>query len=148
MSAPAVKTIADALATAYSSLTPPSGLAAIRRSTAAPPNAIPTYPFVTVILPEGDLVLMGSGVDLTLNFQTRFWYAKHVGDQARDYADLNKWLGILLWATLAATDLGLAPTVKSAIPSGFRFFLDTYGSVESYGWEIDVPVMLRNVAIA
>ena len=51
--------------------------------------------------------------------------------------------------SLADVALGLsASNVKSAIPANFRFFLDTYGSVESYGWEIDVPVMLRNVAVA
>lgn len=148
MSAPAVKTIADALATAYSSLTPPTGLKAISRSTAEIPNNIPFYPYVTVFLEDGEMVLMGSGVDpLTFNFQVRFWWGKHVADQARDFVGLHKWLGILLWATLANVSLS-ATGVKSAIPSGFRFFVDTFGSVESYGWEIDVPVILRNVAIA
>lgn len=147
MSAPAVGTIADALATAYGSLTPPTGYPAIRRSTAKLPNKITMFPFVTVVVDEGTLALMGSGADVTLACQVRFWWAKNVADQARDFAALNAWLGVLLWATLAATSLGVSG-VKSAIPSAFRFFNESYGGDEAYGWEIDVPVMLKNVAIA
>lgn len=149
MSAPAVKTIADALATAYASLTPPTGLKAISRSTTELPNNIPFFPYVTVTVEDGELALMGSGADITLNCQVRFWWAKHVADQARDFVALDKWLGILLWATLASPTLGLSASgVKSAIPVRFRFFQETYAKDEAYGWEIDVPVLLRNVAIA
>ena len=149
MSAPPVKTIADALATAYSSLTPPSGLKAIGRATAELPNSIPHYPYLTVELDDGDFVLSSAGGDVTLHFKVRLWWGKHEMNQARDMASLQKWLGTLLWATLSNTTLGqTANGVKSAIPSGFRFFVDTYGSVESYGWEIDVDVLLRNVPIA
>lgn len=149
MSAPNVKTIMDALATAYGSLTPPSGLKAISQATATPPNSIPTFPFVTVVVDDGDFVFMASGADVTINAKVRFWLGEHTGDLKRNFVALNSWLGILLWATLSNTSLGLsASNVKSAIPGAYRLFVDTYGSVQSNGWEIDVPILLRNVPIA
>ena len=46
--------IATALATKYASLTPPTGLTAIRTATANPPQAIGVFPFVLVTVAQSD----------------------------------------------------------------------------------------------
>lgn len=142
MAAPDILAISDALATSYSSLTPPTGYPAIRRATTRRPNAIPTFPFVSVDLPDGELQV-GPTV-FTLNYRVRFWLAKHTGDQARDDAVLLSWLGVLIMAALTSTTLGQAQ-VKSALASTFRYFVDDYASTtDCFGWEFDQPVIIRD----
>lgn len=157
MAAPNLLTIADALAACYASgtLTPPTGYPAVRRSTARLPNALTMFPSVTVELEDGDISqggVSGQVVHFTHNFRVRFWYAKHVGDQARDMTALLSWIGPLLLATTGThTELGLTATeqVKSAVEERqYRFFVDTYAGTEYYGWELDVPVLVRDWAIA
>lgn len=157
MAAPNLLTIADALAACYASgtLTPPTGYPAVRRATARLPNKIATFPTVTVFLPDGEVTqggVSGGVVHFTHNFQVRFWYAKHTGDVGRDMTALLSWIGPLLLATTGThTELGLNATelVKSAVESRqYRFFVDTYGGDELYGWELDVPVLVRDWVIA
>jgi hypothetical protein len=152
MAAPDILVIADALAACYASgtLTPPTGYPAVRRSTARIPNAITMFPFVTVMLPDGTVGQGTTGVQFEHNFQVRFWYAKHTADQARDMTALLAWLGPLLGATTGThTELGLndagEQNVKSAVNErSYRFFVDTYAGSEFYGWELDIPVMVRD----
>lgn len=151
MAAPDIKVIAAAVASGYASLTPPTGYPAIRRATDRRPNAIPTFPFVTVDLPEGEMLVASSGMDLTLQFRARLWLAKHTGDQARDDAVLLSWLGILLLAgaTTVNTSAVAVSGVKSALAAGFRYFVDDYASTpDCFGWEFDIPTMLRNWPLA
>lgn len=140
--------IADALAARYASgtLTPPSGYPAVRVSTARLPNAIPTSPWVLVVLPDGE-VIIDSGSSATLNYHVLFHYAKHSGDTARDMTGMMAWIGVLLTATFGQTTLGLNATqhVKSALPGEFRLTVETYAGQEFYGWDITVPVILRDL---
>lgn len=140
--------IADALATRYlaANLTAPTGYPAMRHSTARLPNAIPTSPWVLVVLPDGE-VQIESGSTAALNFHVVFHYAKHTGDTARDMTGMMAWIGVLLTATFGQTTLGLSATqhVKSALPGDFRLTVETYGGSEFYGWDITVPVLLRDL---
>ena len=132
-------TIADGLATRYASLTPPSGYVAIRKSTARLPNNITRSPFVTVMLPEGDMILSPSVVDYALDFEVVFHFAKNTADLARDMTAMLSWLGILLTATYADMDLSVTG-VKKAYPTSFELVVSTYGGSEWYGWKINVRV--------
>jgi hypothetical protein len=138
-------TIADALATKYASLTVspvPSGMvggATIRQSTARVPNKIPTSPFVTVFLPEGEMVMAPQWVDYALHFRVTFHYAKHSADLARDVTGMLAWLGVMLAATWSGMSLGVTG-VKKAYATAFRFVIAEWGGDEWYGWEITVRV--------
>lgn len=137
--------IADALATKYASLTVspvPTGMvggAAVRQSTARVPNKIPVSPFVTVFLPEGELVLSSQWIDYGLDFRVTFHYAKHSADLARDVTGMLAWLGVLLGATWSGMALGVTG-VKKAYPTTFRFVIAEWGGDEWYGWELTVRV--------
>lgn len=141
-------TIGEALAARYASgtLTPPSGYAAVRVATSKLPNNIPLTPWVLVTLPDGEVVI-DSAQSVTLNYHVTFYYGKASGDTARDMTGMLSWIGVLLAATFGQTSLGVAATqfVKSALPSAFRLTVETYGGDEYYGWDITVPVLLRDL---
>ena len=134
-------TIADALAAKYptGTLTPPSGYGAVRVSTARLPNAIPTSPWVLVMLPEGEVVLGAGELNHTLEFHVLFHYAKHTGDLARDMAGMLAWIGVLLTATYSDMDLGITG-IRKAYPTDYKLAVFTYGGDEYYGWDITVIV--------
>lgn len=145
-------TIADALAARYRSgtLTPPTGTGAhynaVRASTAALPNAIPSSPWVLVKIPQGEIVY-GSGVkSATLQAHVYFHLAKHTGDTPRDMTAMLKWLGVLLTATEGQYRLGIGSTqyVKSALVTNFEEAVFTYAGEEFYGWDITVEIILRD----
>ena len=133
--------IADGLAARYApaAVTPPAGYPNIRQSTARIPSNIAMSPFVTVVLPEGDMILAPSVVDYGLDFEVVFHYAKHTADLARDMTALLSWLGILLKQTYPAMTLGVSG-VKKAYPTSFELIVATYGGSEWYGWKITVRV--------
>jgi len=137
-------TIADALATKYptGTLTPPSGYPAIRVSTARLPNAIPTSPWVLVMLPRGEVVLGSSELNHSMEFHVLFHYAKHTGDLARDMTAMLAWIGVLLTATYADMDLGVSG-IRKAYPTEYQLAVFTYGGTEFYGWDITVVVDFR-----
>ena len=137
-------TIADALATKYptGTLTPPSGYPAIRVSTARLPNAIPTSPWVLVMLPRGEVVLGSSELNHSMEFHVLFHYAKHTGDLARDMTAMLAWIGVLLTATYADMDLGVTG-IRKAYPTEYQLAVFTYGGTEFYGWDITVVVDFR-----
>lgn len=140
--------IGDALAAKYRSgtLTPPTGYAAVRVASAAPPNKVPLSPWVMVTLPNGDVVI-DSSQTATLEYHVHFLYAKHSTDTARDITAMLKWLGVLLAATFTDVTLGLGSSdhVKSALPKGFEEEVFTEGGQEWYGWDITVEVILRDL---
>lgn len=130
-------TIADALATKFlaANLTAPTGYPAMRHSTARLPNAIPTSPWVLVMLPEGEVVLGSQELNHTMEFHVLFHYAKHTGDLARDMAGMLSWIGVLLTATFADMDLGVSG-MRKAYPTTYKLAVFTYGGDEYYGWDI------------
>lgn len=140
--------IADALATKYlaANLTAPTGYPAMRNSTARIPNALPTGPWVLVVLRNGE-VIIGTSQEATLEYHVLFHYAKHTGDTARDMTAMLAWIGVLLTGTFSGTKLGLSGSqpIKSALPTTFSLEVFTYGGDEFYGWDITVEVMLRDI---
>lgn len=140
--------IADALAARYASgtLTPPTGYAAVRVSTARLPNATPRAPFVLVSLPSGQVVLGSSQVDHQMDFEVTFHYAKASGDLARDMAGMLAWLAPLLGATYGQMRLGIAG-VKKAYPTGYKLIVATYAGEEYYAWQITVRVDLNEAQV-
>ena len=137
-------TIANALAAKYASgtLAPPSGYTAVRVSTAALPNNIPTSPWVLVTLPSGQLVLGTGEINHQPTFHVLFHYAKASGDVPRDMTAMLSWLGVLLAATWSDMDLGVSG-VRKAYPTTYEFVTLTYGGDEFYGWDIAVTVDFR-----
>jgi hypothetical protein len=137
-------TLADALATKYASgaLTPPTGYAAVRVSTARIPNAIPLSPFVLVTVPEGELTLGSSELNHSITCHVLFHYGKASGDTARDTTAMLSWIGVLLTATWADMDLGVSGTRK-AYPTKWEQVVLTHGGEEYYGWDITVVVDFR-----
>lgn len=130
-------TIADALAAKFApaAITAPSGLPAMRASTARLPNNIPTSPWVLVSLPKGQVVLGAQELNHSMEFHATFHYAKQSGDTPRDMAGMLAWLGVLLAATFADMDLGVAG-IRKAYPTTYDFVVATYGASEFYGWDI------------
>lgn len=146
MAAPDIKAVAAALATGYASLTPPTGYPAIRRSTEMRPNAIPTFPMVTVSWDDGVQSMPPTVFELL--FKVRLWFGKHTGDQARDDALVLAWLGVILVAnftTVNAAAIAAGNQVKSALGGEIRYFVDDYAStLDCFGIESDVTVVIRD----
>lgn len=130
-------TIANALAGKFASgtLTPPTGYTAVRKSTAALPNAIPSSPWVLVTLPKGEVVLGAQELNHSLEFHVLFHYAKSTGDVARDMTGMLSWIGVLLAACFADMDLGVSG-IRKAYPTTYDLVVATYGGEEYYGWDI------------
>ena len=137
-------TIADALATKYASgtLTPPTGYGAVRVSTSRLPNAIPTSPWVLVMLPKGNLVLGSGELNHSMEFHVIFHYAKSTGDVARDMTGMLSWIGVLIAATWTDMDLGVSG-IRKAYPTDYELVVATYGGEEFYGWDLTVTVDFR-----
>jgi hypothetical protein len=128
-------TIGNALAGKFSNLTPPTGYAAIRKSTAALPNAIPASPWVLVTLPRGTVVLGSQQLDHSMEYHVLFHYAKHTGDVARDVTGMLSWIGVLITATFSDMDLTISG-IRKAYPTEYEWTVFTYGGEEYYGWDI------------
>lgn len=111
----------------------------IRQSTVSIPNNLNMFPFVTVILPDGDATLAPQWVDYGLNFHVIFNYAKSTVDTARDITAMLAWLGVLLTQTYADMDLSVTG-VKKAYPVSYQLTVETYGGTEFYGWDITTRV--------
>jgi hypothetical protein len=137
-------TIADALATKFlaANLTAPTGYGAMRHSTARLPNAIPTSPWVLVMLPKGEVVLGSQELNHSMEFHVLFHYAKHTGDLARDMTAMLAWIGVLLTATYSDMDLGVSG-IRKAYPTTYELAVFTYGGTEFYGWDITWIVDFR-----
>lgn len=132
--------IAEALALRYASLTPPTGEPAIRASTSHPPNALPPgAPYVVVWTMSGE-VIYGSGERKgQTEYEVRL-YIDLVGDLPRQMATTQKWIGLMLDATHAATKITLAPTVDKALPTGWSIGVYEYGDKLYEGISIIVRV--------
>ena len=141
-------TVADALADKFASgtLTPPTGYGAVRKSTAALPNAIPSTPWVLVTLPRGTVTLEPQRLKHAMEFHVGFHYGKATGDTGRDMTAMLSWLGVLLTATFADMDLGVAGVMK-AYPTAYEMVVFTYGGEEFYGWDITWTVDLTEAQV-
>jgi hypothetical protein len=141
-------TIADALATKFlaANLTAPTGYPVMRHSTARLPNAIPTSPWVLVMLAKGEVVLGAQELNHSMEFHVLFHYAKHTGDLARDMTAMLAWIGVLLTATYSDMDLGVSG-IRKAYPTTYELAVFTYGGVEYYGWDITFVVDFRETQV-
>lgn len=140
--------IADALALRFSAstVTPPTGQPAIRKSTARPENNAPNTPFVFVLLDDGTLTV-GPRREGEHHFLVRFYHSAKAGDTAEAHMVLLTWLGVLLDQLNAAMLLGLSGTVTKSQTTGYRLATFTYGGVEYWGIEIPVTVWTTHTVV-
>jgi DNA mismatch repair protein MutH len=112
-----IDAIAEALATRYSALTPPTGYTAIHAATSHAANAAVQTPYLIVWTRTGELVYSGGGLRQgETDFDVVLYLDRAQHDMPRETERLQKWVGVLLDATHAATKLGLSATVLKALP--------------------------------
>jgi len=132
--------IATALAARYAPglMSPPSGLGALRLSTATLPQQVSVTPAVLVFPDSGTLEYGSSTRQGDALMKLQFLYSMGV-DMARDSVALRKWLGVLLDQLRGAAQLG--GIVASARVTGWRTVKITYGGGDFNGIELDVAVV-------
>ena len=132
--------IATALAARYAPglMTPPSGLGAVRLSTADLPQQVTVTPAVLVFPDSGTLEYGSSTRQGDAVMRLQFLYSMGV-DMKRDSIALRKWLGVLLDQLRGAAQLG--GIVASARVTGWRTVKITYGGDDFNGIELDVAVV-------
>ena len=132
--------IATALAARYAPglMSPPSGLGALRLSTATLPQQVSVTPAVLVFPDSGTLEYGSSTRQGDALMKLQFLYSMGV-DMARDSVALRKWLGVLLDQLRGAAQLG--GIVASARVTGWRTVKITYGGDDFNGIELDVAVV-------
>jgi len=132
--------IATALAARYAPglMSPPSGLGALRLSTATLPQQVSVTPAVLVFPDSGTLEYGSSTRQGDALMKLQFLYSMGV-DMPRDSVALRKWLGVLLDQLRGAAQLG--GIVASARVTGWRTVKITYGGDDFNGIELDVAVV-------
>jgi len=132
--------IAAALAARYAPglMTPPSGLGAVRLSTADLPQQVTVTPAVLVFPDSGTLEYGSSTRQGDAVMRLQFLYSMGV-DMKRDSIALRKWIGVLLDQLRGAAQLG--GIVASARVTGWRTVKITYGGDDFNGIELDVAVV-------
>lgn len=112
-----IDAIAEALATRYSSLTPPSGYTAIHAATSHAANAAVQTPYLIVYTRIGELIYGSDGLrNGTIDFDVVLYLDRAQHDMPRETERLQKWIGVLIDATHGASKLGLSSVVMKAIP--------------------------------
>ena len=132
--------IATALAARYAPglMSPPSGLGALRLSTATLPQQVSVTPAVLVFPDSGTLEYGSSTRQGDALMKLQFFYSMGV-DMPRDSVALRKWLGVLLDQLRGAAQLG--GIVASARVTGWRTVKIAYGGDDFNGIELDVSVV-------
>ena len=133
--------IAIALAARYAPglMSPPSGQAVLRLSTADLPQQVTVTPAILVFPPNtGTLEYGASTRQGESGFKLQFFYSMGV-DMKRDSVALRKWLGVLLDQLRGAAQLG--GIVASARVDAWRTAKLTYGGDEFNGIELDVTIV-------
>jgi hypothetical protein len=144
-------TIADNLATRYTTLTPPTNpvtstaYPAIRGATARTPNNVSAFPYVVVELPDGEYTIGGGERAATHDFDVYFLYDKASGDIPRDKVAMLRWIGVLIDATHPASLLGLAGTVLKALTMSSEYGIYEYSGTQFHAWHLVVRVWTRDV---
>jgi hypothetical protein len=134
--------IATALAARFASgVTPPTGYAAIRVSTAAVPNQMTPLPTVLVFLDDGEIEYFPGKRDSVFNWVIRFYY-NQTGDLERDSTALHKWATVLVDRLQGAVQLG--GIVTSAHITGFQVSLLGYAGIQYTGLELRVAVITND----
>jgi len=129
--------IGDAVAARFAPgvVTPPAGQPNIRLSTARPPNAIPTSPFVVVLI-LGTEDTWSSGILYgQAQLRVRFHRAKHEADVPREWSALEAWLGVLRGQIFGQWKVGQAPVVSKVLIARWTINLLTYAGIEYDGIE-------------
>jgi hypothetical protein len=132
--------IATALAARYAPglMSPPSGLGALRLSTATMPQQMSVTPAILVFPDSGTFEYGASTRQGEASFRLNFYYSMGV-DMARDSVALRKWVGVLCDQLRGAAQLG--GIVASARVSGWKTVKLTYGGDDFNGIELDVTVV-------
>lgn len=122
-----IDAMAEALALRYASLTPPTGYPAIVKATSRPDNAAVQTPYLIVWTRTGSVVYAGAGQRKgETDFDVVLYLDRAPHDMVRETERLQKWIGVLLDATHAATKLTLAPTVDKAFPVSWEIDDEQY----------------------
>jgi hypothetical protein len=129
-------TLADRYAPAQ--VTPPTGLANIRGSTADTPNQLGPLPYVLVLPVEGEFET-GNGTRVGAHdFLVRFFFSQ-ADDLSRDIAALRKWLTVLVDQLRTSTQLGGFVTV--ARTESWRLGMLNWGGQDFTGIEMTVRIV-------
>lgn len=137
--------IADAIATEFGGLTPPTGEPAIVGSTARLPNGIPATPFILVLPPSGELGMPegypSSRIRDTHDFEIYLLLSKSSGDLPTDLQRIYKWWPVMRYGAIGALKLGLAPIVsKAAVTDDYEFDSFDYEGQGYHAWRFTVRV--------
>lgn len=127
----AIDTIAEALATRYSALTPPTGYTAIHAATSHPANAAVQTPYLIVWTRTGELIYESSDLrQSTIDFDVVLYLDRAQHDMPRETERIQKWVGVLIDATHGASMLGLggAGTVRKAFPVSWEIDDERYAN--------------------
>jgi hypothetical protein len=132
--------IATALAARYAPglMSPPSGLGALRLSTATLPQQVTVTPAILVFPDAGTFEYGASTRQGEAMFRLQFFYSMGV-DMARDSVALRKWAGVLCDQLRGAAQL--AGIVASARVSSWKTAKLTYAGDEFNGIELDVTIV-------
>lgn len=137
--------IADALATRFGAITPPSGEPAIVGSTARLPNGLPDTPYILVMPPEGTTDL-GTGYPTAVvrdvhEFDVYLLLHRASGDLPTDIERVYKWWAPMRYAVFSADKLGLAPIVlKARVTDDYEFDSFEYEGQTYHAWRFGVKV--------
>lgn len=139
------KAICNALATKYGAgtIATPSGAVAMRSASGQAPHGPKQPPFVVVFPESGTIILESGAWVITHRINVDFYLSKAPGDISRVETQRQIWLPTLLAATLSGYTLGLAGTVKSALPIGYEFVELPYGGDMYDGIRINFEVIVR-----
>lgn len=128
--------IGNAIAAKYPTLTPPTGLTAVRRSTAKLPNRLTSQlPAVLVFVESGELEAMGGSRGAEHTMLARLYIARvSVRGLPRQLNESIAWLSVLLdaWATGMQPVAGVAAVRTIGYTVGELSYAGTaYSGVES-----------------
>jgi hypothetical protein len=131
--------IATALAVRYGpgQMTPPSGQAAVRASTATLPQNVTIMPVVLVFPDSGTLDYQPNGRQGDSRYRVQFLYSQGL-DMPRDSVGLRKWLPVLTDQLRGATQLG--GLVASARVVEWKTAKISYAGEDFNGIELSVDV--------
>lgn len=135
--------IADNLATKYAALAAPTGeTQGMRGATARPPNAITKTPFVVVTASVDEAATFTYGSQTrggVIPFNADFFLEKSA-DLPRQMVRLERWVPVLLDATLLGTHLGLPLVVAQTWAESFQIGDLVYAGQKWAGVRIVVNV--------
>lgn len=144
--------IADALAGAFGSITPPVGEPSIAGATARLPNGLPDTPYILVLPPSGETDTGAGGptqmrVKDVHTFDVYLLLDRASGDLPTDLERVYKWWAPMRYALFTHMQLGLGPTVtKTFVTDEYEFDSFDYEGQSYHAWRFAVKVWTEDIA--